>query len=129
MYEMKDEYLTGIEFIDNEHRRLFEIANEVYELSINEFIADKYDNIREVLRELREYTKLHFTHEEEYMKSINYKKMFSQIIEHKEFVEKLDELDIDSLDENSDEMISEILEFLTNWLVNHILYSDKQIGK
>ena len=129
MYEMKDEYLTGIEFIDNEHRRLFEIANEVYELSINEFIADKYDNIREVLRELREYTKLHFTHEEDYMKSINYKKMFSQIIEHKEFVEKLDELDIDSLDENSDEMISEILEFLTNWLVNHILYSDKQIGK
>ena len=129
MYEMKDEYLTGIEFIDNEHRRLFEIADEVYELSINEFIADKYDNIREVLRELREYTKLHFTHEEEYMKSINYKKMFSQIIEHKEFVEKLDELDIDSLDENSDEMISEILEFLTNWLVNHILYSDKQIGK
>ena len=129
MYEMKDEYLTGIEFIDNEHRRLFEIANEVYELSINEFIADKYDNIREVLRELREYTKIHFTHEEEYMKSINYKKMFSQIIEHKEFVEKLDELDIDSLDENSDEMISEILEFLTNWLVNHILYSDKQIGK
>lgn len=129
MYEMKDEYLTGIESIDNEHRRLFEIANEVYELSINEFIADKYDNIREVLRELREYTKLHFTHEEEYMKSINYKKMFSQIIEHKEFVEKLEELDIDSLDENSDEMISEILEFLTNWLVNHILYSDKQIGK
>lgn len=129
MYEMKDEYLTGIEFIDNEHRRLFEIANEVYELSVNEFIADKYDNIKDVLRELREYTKLHFTHEEEYMKSINYKKMFSQIIEHKEFVDKLDELDIDSLDENSDEMISEILEFLTNWLVNHILYSDKQIGK
>ncbi len=129
MYEMKDEYLTGIEFIDNEHRRLFEIANEVYELSVNEFIADKYDNIKDVLRELREYTKLHFTHEEEYMKSINYKKIFSQIIEHKEFVDKLDELDIDSLDENSDEMISEILEFLTNWLVNHILYSDKQIGK
>lgn len=129
MYEMKDEYLTGIEFIDNEHRRLFEIANEVYELSVNEFIADKYDNIKDVLRELREYTKLHFTHEEEYMKSINYKKMFSQIIEHREFVDKLDELDIDSLDENSDEMISEILEFLTNWLVNHILYNDKQIGK
>lgn len=129
MYEMKDEYLTGIEFIDNEHRRLFEIADEVYELSVNEFIADKYDNIKDVLRELREYTKMHFAHEEEYMKSINYKKMFTQIMEHKAFVEKLDELDIDSLDENSDEIISEILEFLTNWLVNHIMYNDKQIGQ
>ena len=28
MYEMKDEYLTGIEQIDLEHKRLFEIAQE-----------------------------------------------------------------------------------------------------
>ena len=26
MYKMKDEYYTGIEIIDNEHKRLFEIA-------------------------------------------------------------------------------------------------------
>ena len=32
MYEMKDEYKTGIDFIDEQHARLFEIANEAYNL-------------------------------------------------------------------------------------------------
>ena len=32
MYELKDEYLVGIESIDNEHRVLFEIADEIYQL-------------------------------------------------------------------------------------------------
>lgn len=30
MYEFKEEFLTGIEQIDVEHRRLFEIADELY---------------------------------------------------------------------------------------------------
>ena len=30
MYEFKDEYVTGIESVDAEHRRLFEIADEAY---------------------------------------------------------------------------------------------------
>lgn len=62
------------------------------------------------------------------MKSINYKKMFTQVVQHQAFIEKLVELDIDSIDEKSDKMIDDILEFLTNWLIDHILYSDKQIG-
>ena len=62
---MKEEYYTGIPQIDAEHKRLFEIAESAYELRRNEFIPDKYDNIRDLLEELREYTKEHFKHEEE----------------------------------------------------------------
>ncbi len=29
MYEMKPEFYTGIEQVDNEHKQLFEIANEI----------------------------------------------------------------------------------------------------
>ena len=129
MYEMKEEYSTGIPQIDAEHKRLFEIAESAYELRRNEFIPDKYDNIRDLLEELREYTKEHFKHEEEYMESIQYKKMFTQKIEHQAFIDKLDEIDLDDIDENSDQMIDDILEFLTNWLVEHILHTDKQIGQ
>lgn len=32
MYEMKPEYYTGIAQIDEEHKKLFEIADEAYEL-------------------------------------------------------------------------------------------------
>ncbi|RDU22882.1 bacteriohemerythrin [Anaerosacchariphilus polymeriproducens] len=129
MYEMKEEYLIGIEQIDKEHEKLFEIAEKVYQLLQDKFIPDKYDNIRQVLIELREYTIMHFEHEEEYMKSIQYKRMFTQKVEHDAFRKKIEDLEFEKLDEKQEEMIKEILEFLTNWLVHHILETDKLIGQ
>ena len=129
MYEFKSDYVTGIESIDDEHKRLFEIADETYRLSKEEFLVDKYDQVRQILGELKEYALLHFEHEEAYMESINYKQMFIQKVQHDQFREKVNDLDLDHLDENSDEMIAEILEFLTGWLINHILEHDKQIGQ
>lgn len=128
MYEFLDEYVTGIESIDAEHKRLFEIADETYRLSKEEFLVDKYDQVRHILGELKDYALEHFEHEEAYMESIQYKKMFMQKVQHDQFREKVNNLDLDHLDENSDEMIEEILSFLTNWLINHILEHDKQIG-
>lgn len=52
MYEMKKEYFTGIELIDEEHAKLFEYANEIYELLHDEFVHDKYDNIKDLLEKL-----------------------------------------------------------------------------
>lgn len=129
MYEFKDEFLTGIKMIDDEHRRLFEIAEEIYVLKNEEFVPDKYDNIREVIGELRDYTITHFAHEEEYMESIAYKKMFSQKVQHAQLIEKIKEWNLDEIDESQDAFIEEILETVTNWLTEHILYLDKQIGK
>lgn len=130
MYEMKEEYYTGIVEIDKEHEHLFELAEETYQLLKAEFIPDKYDNIKDVLRELKEYTKTHFAHEEAYMQSINYKRLTPQKFQHKTFVEKLEELDIDEMiEENPEKMIEEILNFLTDWLVHHILENDKLIGE
>lgn len=132
MYEMKDEYLTGIPEIDAEHKRLFEIAEETYQLLQEEFVADKYDNIRQLLEELREYTATHFAHEEAYMESIHYKKMFTQKIQHQQFIDKLEGINLDSIDgsntEEQDAMVADILAFLTDWLVRHIMETDKQIG-
>ncbi len=63
------------------------------------------------------------------MESINYKKIFTQKIQHQEFISKLDEfIDHHEADaENQDEQIMDILNFLTDWLVNHILHVDGQI--
>lgn len=131
MYEMKPEYLTNIPLIDEEHQQLFDYANQVYELLHQEFIADKYDNIADILGKLRDYTKKHFADEEAYMESIQYKRLFSQKVQHNEFIQKLDEWDLESIDEseNQDETIQEMLNFLTDWLIHHILELDTQIGK
>lgn len=131
MYEMKPEYYTGIELIDEEHQKLFDYANEAYELLREDFTPDKYDNIAKILEDLREYTKKHFSDEEAYMESIQYKRLFTQKIQHQQFIEKLDQFDLAQVNESEDQdsRIQEILDFLTNWLVDHILHVDGQIGK
>jgi hemerythrin len=129
MYEFKDEFRTGIESIDKEHEKLFEIANKIYETLMDEFIPDKYDYIVEILNELAEYAATHFEHEEEYMMSIRYKKLISQKAEHGEFIEKISEYNLDEVDENQKDVILELLEFLNDWLIHHILESDKLIGQ
>lgn len=129
MYEMKPEYYTGIEFIDQEHSRLFEYANEAYELLTNEFIPDKYDYILNLVEELRNYTKFHFQHEEEYMNSIKYKRILSQKVAHNEFIDKIENIDLTTMDDNQKDTLLDLLEFLTSWLVEHIYKSDKLIAE
>ena len=129
MYEMKDEYLTGIEEIDKEHRVLFEIAEEIYNLCENEFVPDKYDDIVSLIGRLKQYTMMHFEHEEAYMESIHYKKMFTQKVQHENFRNKLESIDLESIDENQEQAVEDLLKFVTDWLVEHIMRTDKQIGR
>lgn len=128
MYELKDEYLTGIELIDREHKRLFEIADEAYQILHNEFIPDKYDNMCDILDKLKEYTLMHFEHEEQYMEEIGYSKILSQKVQHQEFREKLDTVDLNDVDKDPEAALQDILTFLTEWLVDHIMHLDKRIG-
>ena len=47
------------------------------------------------------------------------------------FIEELDKIDLDSISEveNQDEVIEKMLLFVTDWLKEHILELDTQIGK
>lgn len=129
MYEMKEEYKIGVELIDNQHKKLFELADKAYMLLKDEFTIDKYDKIVEILQELKDYTIFHFKSEEDYMASINYKRMFTQKVEHDAFIKKLEAIDLKNVDENQDESLMEVLNFLNDWLTEHILKNDKLIGQ
>lgn len=129
MYEMKPEYYTGIDFIDEEHKKLFEIANRAYELLVNEFIPDKYDYIMEVIGELKDYARYHFDHEEDYMGKIKYRKLLSHKVAHDGFIEKIGEYEDDIVDDRQKEALLRLLDFLTDWLVDHILKQDKLIAE
>lgn len=127
MIKWKDEYSIGVEKIDNQHKHLFEIANKAYEVLHNDFYVDKYDLIVQILKELEDYTVFHFNDEEEHMKQIGYKRLFTQKIEHDGFIEKIKNIDLMSVDENQDEHLLDIVNFIVDWLINHILEKDKLI--
>ncbi len=125
MYQWSEEYSLGIEEIDQQHRRLIEIANQIYEIMNDQWRLDKYNQILEVLGELKDYTIYHFKSEEEYMAKIGYKKRFSHAIEHSAFVEKLNAVDLRDIDEKQDKYLRDLLGFITDWVVNHIMTTDK----
>lgn len=122
-----DQYLTGIPLVDKEHRELFRIIDDVYRIMTDELAFDKYDGIVHLLEELRDYTKFHFKDEELYMESIHYEGLEAQKRAHRAFVSRLEEMDLDTIDENQQETLEDLMEFLTEWLVNHILHTDKKI--
>ncbi|MBZ9623523.1 hemerythrin family protein [Clostridium sp. FP2] len=124
MFEMKEKYKTGILLIDTEHEKLFEIGERAYQLLKSPYDMDKYDKIVSVIEELRAYTVYHFEDEEKYMESINYKRLFTQKMDHAGFIKKIDEVDLRKIDANQDEAIMTILTYLNDWLVNHILEKD-----
>lgn len=122
-----EEYYTGIETVDSDHAKLFEIIGNANDLIRNEFIPDKFDNIVELFEELTEYTKFHFSNEEKYMEEISYEGLEAQKKAHAGFVSRLEEFKMGEFDENQQEVLLEIMDFLFNWLVQHILKVDKLI--
>lgn len=132
MFAFTDRFRTGIEFVDDEHRKLFEIMAEANELIKADFLHDKYDKIMHILEELEEYTRHHFADEEEYMGQIGYPELEAQKRAHAAFVERLVEIDfndIEAMDNNQQEYLTELMDFLVGWLTNHILKADMKIGE
>lgn len=129
MFEMKDEYRLGLGNIDDQHAKLFELGGEAYRLLKDRYTIDKYDKIVEIIKELGNYAVTHFKEEEEYMKSIQYTKLFTQKVEHQEFIKAVEKVDFNKIDENQDEYIMEILNFIAKWLTEHIIKEDLLITK
>ncbi len=123
------QYVTGIGLIDEEHKELFRIIGEVYRVMEEEYLHDKYDEIVHLLEELKDYTKFHFADEEKYMQSIAYEGLAAQKRAHDAFVARLEGMNFEHIDEHQQETLEEMMEFLTEWLINHILHTDKKIGK
>lgn len=127
MIKWKEEYRLGVDLIDQQHIRLLEIANSAYELLQDDLIRDKYDSIVAIINELKEYTVYHFKCEEEYMASISYKRLLSQKVDHNDFIEKMDTIDLNKIDNGQNEYLIGILDFVVNWIDYHILKKDKLI--
>lgn len=127
MLTWKDDYSIGIKSIDEQHKHIFEIGSSVYELLRNDFCPDKYSKIVQVIEDLRQYTKYHFKCEEDYMLQINYPDYNDQKMEHDDFIGKIEAFNLDKIDQNQDKYINDLLFFVLNWILDHILQKDKLI--
>lgn len=128
-YEFTDDYLTGIPSVDEQHNKLFDLTNECYELVMESAADDKYDKIVEILDELAAYAGTHFESEEAYAESVGDPHRFSHRALHLRFMKKVSEIDLEKVDENQQEYLLNILDFLARWLFDHIKGRDCKLPR
>ncbi len=121
---LADKYTVHVQKFDLQHQKLVEITNEVFNAKMNN--AGK-GIILNILTQLNEYTKSHFLEEETLLKENQYPALEIHKNEHAIFIAKvnsfIEEFHADNLSLNQ-----EMLEFLKNWLIDHIMQTDKEYG-
>ncbi len=120
-----DSYKTGVENIDKQHKKLVDLLNQLDE-NIN--VGGDTQLVIGLLDELVDYTKYHFSSEEGFMQEHDYDLVSFQKHQkiHQQFVKKIKEAQ-ESCHSHPDKVTDELLDFLVQWLVNHILLTDKQM--
>ena len=131
MFEFTNDCLSGHEDLDQDHRKMFELLNRGIYVLQDEFIVDKYDLIKDIFQELLEYSNTHFAREEAYMMQIRDAELIMQRVQHNHFRNELWKLVGKNIDEFDDqiEVLNDTMNFLTEWLYQHIIGSDALIGK
>lgn len=120
-----DAYLIGLEAIDNDHKKLVNMMNELY-LSVRSGEGGSA-HLGKLLTELAEYTQSHFQREESWMLKSNYPGYDLHKKQHDGFIEKVGGFQKD-FQETGFTLSTDVLVFLRNWLVNHIRGMDKQFA-
>lgn len=127
MGSWKDTYCVNIEVIDTQHKELFNILDKCYDLLLKSKDKDNYDEVISILLNLKEYTIYHFETEEKFMKENNYSKFLSHKFAHDSFIEKINTFDPYSVDKDTINSLKNILEFVSQWIKDHILGVDINI--
>jgi len=120
-----DSYKTGEESIDEQHKKLVDLLNQLDE-SLN--IGGDPHIVINLLDELVEYTKFHFKDEEKFMTGHEYNEKDYQdhLLVHQQFIDQINEAQ-KTCQADPEHITDELLDFLVQWLINHILLTDKQM--
>ncbi len=122
-----DNYLLGIEEVDNQHKKLVQLIEDTKKLLVDaQDGIDCYDELVAVLKELAEYTQYHFNCEEKLMEAVDYEDIIAHKMEHKIFIKKISSFMSEDLEEEQKEKIEELVKFLFDWLVRHIMNTDSK---
>lgn len=128
MFIWTKSFETNIERVDSQHKHLVELINNLSEKINNDSLS--FEDMNTFFGELLEYTKYHFSSEEELMKEKNINKEFfkDHCKNHEFFVETVIN-EYSTIDENNMGVKAKaLLDFLINWLAFHILRQDKMMG-
>ena len=122
MIELEDKHRVGISIINEVHKTFIGILNKA-------ITAEKHSKgpnyVLGILDEMTEYALKHIQTEENYMKEFNFPGYLPHRNEHIDFTSS--SIDYKNRVVGGDfQIINEILEYLKQWLINHVQVTDKK---
>lgn len=115
LVEKSDRLLTGIEEIDEQHNRIIDLINQLYEAFINN---QSKKEIKEILKNIADFSAYHFSTEERYFKQFGYENSAEHIQSHKRFLDKINNFRKD-YQEGKSINIQDMMLYLQSWTANH----------
>lgn len=123
--EWKNEYSVGINSIDAQHKKLFGMVNKLH-VSMKQ--GKSRDILSELINELTDYTIYHFNLEQENMLKTKFSGYPVHKMEHDSFAKKIRDFQT-SYNLQSAIVSIELLHFLKDWLIKHVLGTDKNYSQ
>lgn len=125
MITWDQQYETGIQTIDDQHKHLIGITSRLSELLTNAIQGDDiFDEMVEIIHQLTDYTVYHFRFEEELFQKLDYVNRVSHTQEHNNLIAEIEKLDLRAVDEDQITHGKKILKFLISWVFKHISGTD-----
>ncbi len=121
-----ESFSIGNEDLDNQHKKWIALYNKVDKI-MSESSSTEFSKLKfETLQEMKEYATYHFRYEENFMKEIDFPELPKHWRLHKDFDYKVFDY-IRQIECNEIVLNSDILAFIRDWLVSHILKEDMKI--
>jgi len=121
--QWEDSLSVGIDVIDEHHRYLFDLTNDLFEVVSGKRGARE---VARVLKALDQYVQVHFRAEERMMAHYGYHSLVRQEHQHGQFEARLRDF-YEELHNNPLTAQFDVLVYLRNWLVHHIREEDAQL--
>jgi len=119
--EWNDDLCVNVAEIDGQHRQLVDLINGLHDAMS---AGRGKEAMSTTIEGLISYTASHFATEELYFSRYGYRGAPAHIEQHKQFVERVNDFK-SGFDENRLMLSLDVMDFLCDWLVDHIKGSDK----
>jgi hemerythrin len=112
---------VGVALLDDEHKRLVSLLNDLHDGIVS---GHGTERLGRVLDGVANYARIHFAHEEEFFAQSEYPAAAEHIKEHESMTRMVADIQDRYKKGKFDALSLETLNFLKDWLQNHVLGSD-----
>lgn len=120
-----DEFSIGVDELDNDHKKLVGLINELYDAVE---AGRGHEALGKILDGLIFYVSYHLSHEEGLFLRAQYPDLEAHKREHAALTDRAKDVYDKFYSAPTETLPHEVLELLKTWLYQHILESDKKFG-